>query len=174
MLTKPLGVGILTTAEKRGILRPEDVNLARDNMVKLNDLGVKLAPLEGVHAMTDVTGFGLMGHLVEVCEGSQLQAEIEFDKIPLLTDLQHYLNQGCVPGGSSRNFDSYGHKLGPLSEDQLNILCDPQTSGGLLVAVAADQVAAAEALCLAQAHDCVWIGYLSAPKDSQKHWISVL
>jgi len=174
MLTKPLGVGILTTAEKRGILRPEDVNLARDNMVKLNDLGAKLAPLEGVHAMTDVTGFGLMGHLVEVCEGSQLQAEIEFDKIPLLTDLQHYLNQGCVPGGSSRNFDSYGHKLGPLSEDQLNILCDPQTSGGLLVAVAADQVAAAEALCLAQAHDCVWIGYLSAPKDSQKHWISVL
>ena len=96
MLTKPLGVGILTTAEKRGILRVEDVNLARDNMVKLNDIGAKLAPLKGVHAMTDVTGFGLMGHLVEVCEGSQLQAQIDFESVPLLTDLQHYLDQGCV------------------------------------------------------------------------------
>ena len=174
MLTKPLGVGILTTAEKRGILRAKDVNLARDNMVKLNDLGTKLAPLAGVHAMTDVTGFGLMGHLVEVCEGSQLQAHVEFDKIPLLTDLRHYLNHGCVPGGSGRNFDSYGHKIGPLSEDQLNILCDPQTSGGLLVAVAEDQVAAAEAICHAEAQDCVWIGHLSSPKATQKHWIDVL
>ena len=174
MLTKPLGVGILSTAEKRGILRPQDVNLARDNMVKLNDIGAKLARLTGVHAMTDVTGFGLMGHLAEVCEGSQLQAEVEFDKIPLLTDLQYYLDQGCVPGGSGRNFDSYGHKLGALNKDQLNILCDPQTSGGLLVAVAKDQVTAAEALCRAAAQDCVWIGDLFAPKDAQKHWISVL
>lgn len=174
MLTKPLGVGILTTAEKRGILREQDVNLARDNMVKLNDIGAKLAPLKGVHAMTDVTGFGLMGHLVEVCEGSHLQAQINFDCVPLLTDLQYYLDQGCVPGGSSRNFDSYGHKLGPLSEDQLNILCDPQTSGGLLVAVAEDQMQAAEALCQAHKHECIWIGGLAAPKDTQKHWVSVV
>ncbi|MDB9869262.1 selenide, water dikinase SelD [Oceanospirillaceae bacterium] len=174
MLTKPLGVGILTTAEKRGILRVEDVNLARDNMIKINDIGAKLAPLKGVHAMTDVTGFGFMGHLVEVCEGSQLHAQIEFERVPLLTDLQYYLDQGCVPGGSSRNFDSYGHKLGPLSEDQLNILCDPQTSGGLLVAVAQDQMQAAEAICLAEQHECIWIGDLSAPKDTQKHWVSVV
>ena len=174
MLTKPLGVGILTTAEKRGILRVEDVNLARDNMVKLNDIGAKLAPLKGVHAMTDVTGFGLMGHLVEVCEGSQLQAQIDFERVPLLTDLQHYLDQGCVPGGSSRNFDSYGHKLGPLSESQLNILCDPQTSGGLLVAVAQDQMQAAEAICQAEQHECIWIGDLSTPKDTQKYWVSVV
>lgn len=174
MLTKPLGVGILTTAEKRGILRVEDVNLARDNMVKLNDIGAKLAPLKGVHAMTDVTGFGLMGHLVEVCEGSQLQAQIDFERVPLLTDLQHYLDQGCVPGGSSRNFDSYGHKLGPLSESQLNILCDPQTSGGLLVAVAQDQMQAAEAICQAEQHECIWIGDLSSPKDTQKYWVSVV
>jgi selenide,water dikinase len=174
MLTKPLGVGILTTAEKRGILREEDVNLARDNMVKLNNIGTKLAPLKGVHAMTDVTGFGLMGHLVEVCEGSKLQAQIEFSNVPLLTDLQYYLDQDCFPGGSGRNFDSYGHKLGPLSEDQVNILCDPQTSGGLLVAVAEDQIQAAEAICHTEQHDCIWIGHLSAPKDLQKHWISVL
>jgi selenide,water dikinase len=143
-------------------------------MVKLNDLGAKLAPLAGVHAMTDVTGFGLMGHLVEVCEGSKLQAHIEFDKVPLLTDLQHYLNQGCVPGGSGRNFASYGHKLGPLTEEQLNILCDPQTSGGLLVAVAEDQVGAAEDLCHSQAQSCVWIGHLSTPKETQKHWVEVV
>lgn len=174
MLTKPLGVGILTTAEKRGILRPQDVNLARDNMVKLNDIGTKLAHLKGVHAMTDVTGFGLMGHLVEVCEGSQLQAHIEFDSVPLLTDLQHYLDQDCVPGGSGRNFDSYGHKLGPLRQHQLNILCDPQTSGGLLVAVAQDQIPAAEAICRAQKHGCTWIGHLCAPSDTQSHWISVV
>ena len=174
MLTKPLGVGILTTAEKRGILRPKDMNLARDNMVRLNDLGAKLAPLDGVHAMTDVTGFGLMGHLVEVCEGSGLHAHIEFNQIPLLTDLQHYLNQGCVPGGSSRNFASYGHKLGPLSDDQLNILCDPQTSGGLLVAVAADKVGAAEEICRAEGQDCVWIGYFASPAVAQSYCIEVL
>jgi|TARA_B110000091_G_scaffold142415_1_gene152142 selenide,water dikinase len=174
MLTKPLGVGILTTAEKRGMLRPKDVNLARDNMIKLNDLGAKLAPLEGVHAMTDVTGFGLMGHLLEVCEGSQLQAYVEFDKIPLLTDLQYYLDQGCVPGGSGRNFDSYGHKLGAMSADQLNILCDPQTSGGLLVAVAQDQVAEVEQMCRSAEQECVWIGHLSAPEASQEHWIEVV
>ena len=174
ILTKPLGVGILTTAEKRGILRAEDVNLALDSMVKLNDLGAKLAPLAGVHAMTDVTGFGLMGHLVEVCEGSKLQAQIEFDKVPLLTDLQHYLNQDCIPGGSGRNFASYGHKLGPITEAQLNILCDPQTSGGLLVAVAEDQVGTAEELCRAEGQSCVWIGHLSAPKETQKHWVQVV
>ena len=174
MLTKPLGIGILTTAEKRGILRLKDVNLARDHMVKLNDLGAKLAPLPGVHTMTDVTGFGLMGHLVEMCEGSQLQAHIEFDKVPLLTDLQHYLDRGCVPGGSSRNYTSYSHKLGSLSEDQLNILCDPQTSGGLLVAVAEDQVSAAEEMCLAEGQDCVWIGYFSSLTAAQKQFIEVL
>jgi len=174
MLTKPLGVGILTTAEKRGILREEDVNLARDNMVKLNNIGTKLAPLKGVHAMTDVTGFGLMGHLVEVCEGSKLQAQIEFSNVPLLTDLQYYLDQDCVPGGSGRNFDSYGHKLGPLSEDQFNILCDPQTSGGLLVAVAEDQIQAAEAICHTEQHDCIWIGHLLSPSNKQSYWISVV
>ena len=124
--------------------------------------------------MTDVTGFGLMGHLLEVCEGSQLQAYVEFDKIPLLTDLQYYLDQGCVPGGSGRNFDSYGHKLGAMSADQLNILCDPQTSGGLLVAVAQDQVAEVEQMCRSAEQECVWIGHLSVPEASQEHWIEVV
>jgi len=173
LLTKPLGVGILTTAEKRGILRPQDVNMARDNMVKLNDIGAKLAPLSGVHAMTDVTGFGFMGHLLEVCEGSQLQAQVEFAKVPLLTDLSHYLEQDCVPGGSGRNFASYGYKLGTLSETQLNILCDPQTSGGLLVAVAPDQLAQAEQICQQAGQACYWVGELKAKADTQA-WVEVV
>jgi selenide,water dikinase len=92
----------------------------------------------------------------------------------LLTDLQHYLNQGCVPGGSGRNYASYGHKLGPLSEDQLNILCDPQTSGGLLVAVAEDKMTQAEDICRAQGQDCVWIGHLSDPVISQNYCVEVI
>jgi selenide,water dikinase len=174
MLTKPLGVGILTTAEKRGILRDQDINLARDNMVKLNDIGAKLAPLVGVHAMTDVTGFGLMGHLVEVCEGSGVHADIHFNQVPLLSDLQHYLDQQCVPGGSGRNFESYGHKLGVLTDDQLNILCDPQTSGGLLVSVAEDAIEEVEALCAASGHECAWVGRIKAVDTMQAHCVSVV
>jgi selenide,water dikinase len=143
-------------------------------MVKLNDIGAKLAPLKGVHAMTDVTGFGLMGHLVEVCEGSGLHAKINFDAVPLLTDLAHYLDQSCVPGGSGRNYDSYGHKLGALSESQINILCDPQTSGGLLVAVAPVQVSAVEESCRINQQECVWIGELCAPDTAQKAWVEVI
>lgn len=147
LLTKPLGVGILTTAEKQSKLRPEHATLALESMCQLNDLGAKLAGEAGVHAMTDVTGFGLLGHVLEMCQGSHLGAELWFEKIPLLTDLQPYLQQGCIPGGCQRNFASYGHRVAPISDDQRHILCDPQTSGGLLIAVVADRIAAVEALC---------------------------
>ena len=85
--------------------------------------------------MTDVTGFGLLGHLIEICEGSNLSAVVFSDKIKTLDGVKDYIAQGCVPGGTGRNFDSYGHKVGVLTEEQKAILCDPQTSGGLLVAV---------------------------------------
>lgn len=114
LLTKPLGVGILTTAEKKDLLRPEDAQLARDNMVKLNTIGAQLAKVDGVHAMTDVTGFGLLGHLLEVCRGSQLQASIQQQQVPMLTDLDYYLERNAVPGGSGRNYASYGKHLGDL------------------------------------------------------------
>ncbi|MGD8341496.1 MAG: selenide, water dikinase SelD [Gammaproteobacteria bacterium] len=137
-LTKPLGVGILTTAQKQGILADEDFVAVRRLMLELNDIGTELAGVEAVHSITDVTGFGLLGHLSEMCEASGVYAEIEFASVPKLDPVPHYLTQGAVPGGTARNFASYGHKVNPLSEDARNVLCDPQTSGGLLVAVAPD------------------------------------
>jgi selenide,water dikinase len=134
-LTKPLGIGILTTAEKKSLLRPEDVGVARDLMCTLNTPGSRFGRVPAVTAMTDVTGFGLLGHLVEMAEGSGLTAVINDSAVPRLGGVDHYIAQGCVPGGTQRNFDSYGDKIAPLSPAQKNLLCDPQTSGGLLVAV---------------------------------------
>jgi len=134
-LTKPLGIGILTTAEKMGKLRTEDVGSARDWMCMLNKAGSHFGKLPGVAAMTDVTGFGLLGHLVEMCDGSGLSARIEHTQVPSLPGIAHYLAEGCVPGGTGRNFDSYADKISSISEAQKQLLCDPQTSGGLLVAV---------------------------------------
>ena len=135
-LTKPLGIGILTTAEKKSKLRPEDVGVARDWMCTLNTPGSRFGKLAGVAAMTDVTGFGLLGHLVEMAEGSGLTARIDYAAVPRLAGVSHYLAEGCAPGGTLRNFDSYGHKIAPLAqEEQRLLLCDPQTSGGLLEAV---------------------------------------
>ncbi len=137
-LSKPLGIGILTTAEKKARLRAEDIGLARDWMCTLNKPGSRFGRLAGVTAMTDVTGFGLLGHLVEMADGSGLSARIEFAKVPRLPGVDYYLEQGCVPGGTHRNFDSYGERIAPLAEAHKLLLCDPQTSGGLLVAVTAE------------------------------------
>jgi len=141
-LTKPLGVGILSTAQKKKQLRPVDQLIARNSMVQLNKIGEVFAEQSYIKAMTDVTGFGLLGHLSEMCEASDLSAVVHLDKVPLLdkTIIDYYLAEGCVPGGTKRNYASYGHKIAPISDYQRNILCDPQTSGGLLVAVESDYV----------------------------------
>lgn len=140
-LTKPLGIGILTTAEKKGKLRNEDQGVACECMCTPNSAGSHFAKLEAVKAMTDVTGFGLLGHLLEMADGSRLTARLQYDAVPRLAGVDHYLAEGCVPGGTLRNFDSYGHGVGTISEPQKHFLCDPQTSGGLLVAVAPEGVA---------------------------------
>ncbi|MDP0308363.1 selenide, water dikinase SelD [Glaesserella parasuis] len=134
-LTKPLGIGVLTTAEKQGKLKPEHKNLARNVMCQMNLIGAEFAKVDEITAMTDVTGFGLLGHLTEICQGSNLRAEVYFDQIQTLDGVREYIAQGAVPGGTTRNFDSYGHLISPLSDEQKAILCDPQTSGGLLIAV---------------------------------------
>lgn len=139
-LTKLLGIGILTTAEKRGMLKPEHQHLARDAMCQMNLIGAEFSKLDEVKAMTDVTGFGLLGHLKEVCEGSNLRAEVDFADIQTLDGVRDYIAQGSVPGGTNRNFESYGHLISPLTDEQKAILCDPQTSGGLLVAVESQAV----------------------------------
>jgi selenide,water dikinase len=145
-LTKPLGVGILTTAQKKGILKEEHAQLAPDSMSKLNTIGLELADIHGVKAMTDVTGFGLLGHLSEMCEGSNLSAVIEYEKVPKLDVLQEYIDQKSIPGGTHRNWDSYGHLVKLADESYKIILCDPQTSGGLLIAVEDSAIAEVEAL----------------------------
>ena len=139
-MTKPLGIGILTTAEKKGKLKPEHQGLATAAMCQMNSIGSQFSQVDGVTAMTDVTGFGLLGHLIEICEGSNLSAVVFADKIKTLDGVKDYIAQGCVPGGTGRNFESYGHKVGVLTEEQKAILCDPQTSGGLLVAVEPNSV----------------------------------
>ncbi|MDU0370925.1 selenide, water dikinase SelD [Hymenobacter endophyticus] len=145
-LTKPLGVGMLTTAQKKGILQPEHAHIAPQSMMQLNKIGTELGQLPGVRAMTDVTGFGLLGHLAEVCEGSNLTAEIDFTKVPRLPEAEQYRQQKAIPGGTVRNWDSYGHKVGPITDEQRAWLCDPQTSGGLLVCVEPGSWEAAQAV----------------------------
>ncbi|CQH18800.1 selenophosphate synthetase [Yersinia enterocolitica] len=137
-LTKPLGIGILTTAEKKSQLRPEHQGVATETMCQLNKSGADFAHISGVTAMTDVTGFGLLGHLSEICQGSGVQATLHFSSIPRLPAVEEYIAAGCVPGGTGRNFDSYGHLIGKMSDLQKSLLCDPQTSGGLLLAVLPD------------------------------------
>ncbi|EKN6178365.1 selenide, water dikinase SelD [Yersinia enterocolitica] len=137
-LTKPLGIGILTTAEKKSQLRPEHQGVATETMCQLNKSGADFAHIPGVTAMTDVTGFGLLGHLSEICQGSGVQATLHFSSIPRLPAVEEYIAAGCVPGGTGRNFDSYGHLIGKMSDLQKSLLCDPQTSGGLLLAVLPD------------------------------------
>ncbi|RRJ84295.1 selenide, water dikinase SelD [Aestuariirhabdus litorea] len=149
-LTKPLGVGILTTAQKKKLLQPEHAHIARDSMCTLNRIGAELSALPGISAMTDVTGFGLLGHLLELCEGSNLDARIQMAQVPVIAEAERYRLQGCVPGGTLRNYQSYGHKAPPLDESMQQILCDPQTSGGLLVAVEPQEEAAF--LAVAEAH----------------------
>ncbi|GGB03468.1 selenide, water dikinase SelD [Puia dinghuensis] len=145
-LTKALGVGILSTAQKKDLLSPEDAAIALQSMVTLNKLGETLGGLDGVKAMTDVTGFGLLGHLAEMCEGSGVSAVVEFGKIPIIPAIRGYLQQGCIPGGTKRNWASYGEKVMLGTEEQRYILSDPQTSGGLLLAVTPEAAPEVEAL----------------------------
>ena len=143
-LTKKIGVGILTTAEKKGLLKDEHKNVATNQMMQLNKIGEALGKLDFVNAITDVTGFGLLGHLTEMVEGSGVGAIVNFNKVPLITpDLQYYIDNKSIPGGTNRNWDSYGSKIifneNVHQENAKAILADPQTSGGLLIAVAADK-----------------------------------
>ena len=143
-LTKPLGVGLVATAQKRGLADQADFERAVKQMIKLNSLGALLGSQSGVKAMTDVSGFGLLGHLTEVCEGSGVSATLDSTRVPRLENVDRYIDEDCTSGGTDRNFDSYGQKISDLTKRQKALLCDPQTSGGLLVAVASDGLTAFE------------------------------
>ncbi len=134
-LTKPIGVGLVTTAQKKGLAREEDLLEAKNSMMKLNSLGAKISKHDYVHAITDITGFGLAGHALEMAEGSELTVELIFNAIPKMSFVEYYLELGTTPGGTDRNWSSYGERIdmGVLKDHRL--LADPQTSGGLLIAI---------------------------------------
>ncbi|MEW6468925.1 MAG: selenide, water dikinase SelD [Bacteroidota bacterium] len=133
-LTKPLGIGIMTTAHKRGLLAEWDYKNVVDVMCTLNKAGEELGKHREVHAMTDVTGFGLAGHLLEMTGKSELAAEIELGKVPKLPNLEQYTNQFIFPDNTTRIYNSCKNRIKWKSELDFLLLCDPQTSGGLLVA----------------------------------------
>ena len=141
ILGKPLGIGILSAALKKALLTPAGYDEMVHWTTRLNVTGTRLAGMPGVHAVTDVTGFGLAGHLLEICRGSQLAAEVDFTRLPLIDEAVRHLRGGIATGASMRNWESYGSavSLAPsLGDWQQKMITDPQTSGGLLIACAAD------------------------------------
>ncbi len=145
VLGKPLGVGILSAALKKGVLSAAGYGEMIAATTKLNTPGTRLAELPGVHALTDVTGFGLAGHLLEICRGSKLGAKVRFDDLPLMAEAKGWAEQGTATGASGRNWAGYGREVdlpADLSKWQRDLLTDPQTSGGLLVACAPEAVEA--------------------------------
>jgi len=171
-LTKPLGIGMVTTAEKKGIVKPEHQQRAIELMTTLNKPGEMFGTLPYVTAMTDVTGFGFLGHLLEICRGSNVEARVDFNKVPKIDGYEFYVEQKAIPGGTFRNWKSYGEHVGTISELQKMILCDPQTSGGLLVAVGRESVPQ----FLEQAEKITFVqevGTLS-PKDSGDKFMQII
>jgi selenide,water dikinase len=139
VLGKPLGVGILSAALKKGRLDDAGYKAMIDNTTKLNTPGTRLGQLEAVHALTDVTGFGLLGHLLEIAKGSTLSAKVRWSDVPLLPSVLDFAAEGIVTGASGRNWGGYSDRVqldASLGEAQKAVLTDPQTSGGLLVACA--------------------------------------
>jgi selenide,water dikinase len=139
LLTKPIGVGILSTAQKRGVITPEQKQTMVHLMVALNKVGEAMGHVAGVHAMTDITGFGLLGHLIEMAEGSNTSAELFYTKLKIIDGAAEYLKQRVVPDATYRNWNAYSSKTafeaGVDVMQAFSLLPDPQTNGGLLVAV---------------------------------------
>lgn len=140
-LTKPVGTGILSTALKRNIIQPEDYNELVESMMQLNIIGIELGVLKDVNAITDITGFGLAGHILEMAEGSNLTAQIDFSAIPVFKNLLNYTSQFCFPDNTTRNWNSYSSRITGAEGLSFITLCDPQTSGGLLVSVSKEGLA---------------------------------
>jgi selenide, water dikinase len=142
VLGKPLGVGVYSSAFKKQLLDNECYKALIASTTRLNTPGPRLAQLAGVHALTDVTGFGLLGHLLEMCKGSRVAATIDWTRVPLLSGVRELVQQGHKTGASGRNWSGYGElvDLGPYGELEQALLTDPQTSGGLLVACAPETV----------------------------------
>ncbi|MFM8433412.1 MAG: selenide, water dikinase SelD [Bacteroidota bacterium] len=145
-LTKPLGLGIVASAAKRGLASDREISGMVEVMTRLNSAGAELGRIPGVHAMTDVTGFGLLGHLSEVCDGSGVSAELHYDKLLHVEGAQKYRDQFVFPDNTYRNWNAYEKKVKGVNGPEFITLCDPQTSGGLLVAAGEHSVGEVEAV----------------------------
>jgi len=148
-LTKRLGVGILTTAVKRGFMTSEHYENLIKQLTTVNKIGERLSKLESVHAMTDVTGFGLIGHLMEMAEGSGLTAELNYDALQLLDGIETYIEHKTIPGATSRNWNSFKNKIEVVNRapDLMRmVLADPQTNGGILFSVSKKELPAVQQL----------------------------
>ncbi len=157
VLTKPLGIGILGTALKRGLVSPEEYQEMLLVTTQLNRVGQLLAATPGVHAITDVTGFGLVGHLMEVCRGSRLSARVDLAQVPRIAAAARLAQAGVRPAATSRNLAAINDAIawsGSVNEWERALLADPQTSGGLLVSCAADRLDEVLAICAHQRTCC--------------------
>ena len=169
LLGKPIGVGILSAALKKEMLPEDGYKAMIDNTTQLNTAGPDLAKLKGVHALTDITGFGLAGHLLEMARGAKCTVQLDWDKVPLLPGVQALAAQGCITGASGRNWQGYGAEVALPANfaavDQ-SLITDPQTSGGLLVSCAPEEVTNVLATFKAHgfAHAAV-IGQICAPES---------
>jgi selenide, water dikinase len=138
-LTKPIGVGIVSTAVKRKLLKEEHYRILLKQMTTVNSIGETLGKIDGIHAMTDVTGFGLLGHLTEMIEGSDLSAELNYSSVNKIAGVEEYIKLKTIPGATARNWNSYSGKIefenGIDQSEAKLLLPDPQTNGGLLIAV---------------------------------------
>ena len=135
-LTKPIGTGIITTAIKKGIASEESIKLVTEIMTNLNNKSRDFSIKNKASAITDITGFGLLGHLYEMIKNTNLSAKIKFDNVPLIEDIHEYLDNGIYPSGSLRNYDYLKDKVvTDLDEESIKILCDAQTNGGFLIAI---------------------------------------
>ena len=151
-LTKPIGVGILSTAQKRGLLKSEHLQIMIEQMAALNKIGEELGKIKGVTAMTDITGFGLLGHLIEMAEGSGLSAELYYDRIPKIEGVKEYIAKKISPDATFRNWNSYSDKVQLVNSENVmeafSLLPDPQTNGGLLFSVKENSIATVRSLLL--------------------------
>jgi len=147
-ITKPIGVGILSTAQKRNVLKEEHSKILTEQLISLNTIGEDLGKIKGVTAMTDVTGFGVAGHLIEMAEGSNLSTELYYSRLCIIEGAREYLSQRIIPDATYRNWNSYSKKIsfekGVNVMEAFSILPDPQTNGGLLIAVNPDSVSEVE------------------------------
>lgn len=143
-LTKALGSGVIASALKRGFANKDHVDAAVESMCRLNKIGEELAKIPGVHAMTDVTGFGLIGHLIEMCEASNVSANLNYQNLKLLAGVKECMDKFIFPDNTYRNWNAYEKKVSGVNGPEFIPLCDPQTSGGLLISVDNESVSVVE------------------------------